>query len=70
MSRTDERLHAVAEMTTYELKAYRRNLEDGLAAVTEEGPTRTQLRGRLAEVIAEQAERENIRRAGGCAGNG
>ena len=40
------------------------------AAITEEGPTRTQLQGRLAEVIAEQAERENIRRASGYASNG
>ena len=60
---TDDRLHAVAAMTTYELAGYRRNLEDGLAVIAEDGPTRAVLETRLAEVLAEQDERERIRHA-------
>lgn len=63
MSRTDQRQHAVHEMTTYELKAYRANLEHGIAVVSEDAPTRAQLKERLAQVLAEQDERESIRRA-------
>ena len=65
MPTADQRpLHAVAEMTTYELAGYRRNLERGLAVITEDGATRDVLRSRLDMVVAEQDERARIRANG------
>ncbi len=66
MTATIQRLHAVAEMTTYELTGYRRNLERALSGeVSEDGPTRAQLQTRLDAVLAEQDERERIRHGHG-----
>lgn len=61
---TTQQQHAIAEMTTFELKAYRRNLETGLAVVTEDTATRAVLQNRLAEVQAEETERAQIRADG------
>ncbi len=65
MSATDQRLHPVSQMTTYELAGYRSNLERALSAeaLPEGGPSPAQLRKRLDVVLAEQQERERIRRA-------
>ena len=64
MSATDQRQHAVAAMTTYELSAYRASLEAGLAVVTEDEATRAVLQERLTEVLTEQDERARIRANG------
>jgi hypothetical protein len=65
VSATDQRLHPVSQMTTYELAAYKSNLERALSAeaLPEDGPSRAQLRKRLDVVLAEQQERASIRRA-------
>ena len=60
-------LHPVDQLTTWELAAYRANLEAGLAGASVDGPTRTQLQTRLDAVLAEVEDRERIRRANGQA---
>ncbi len=52
-------LHPLPEMTTYELTAYRRNLEREIPRMPE--PDRTVLQRRLDEALAEQDERQRIR---------
>jgi hypothetical protein len=65
VSRRNELLHPVAQMTTYELKDLRNALEERLA--TETLPPcslpREELKQQLAEVTAEQDERARIRHA-------
>jgi hypothetical protein len=58
----DPPAHPLPALTTYELDDYRDQLEHALAAVPERTPVRDQLRGRLAEVLAEQDSR--VRAAG------
>jgi hypothetical protein len=64
--RTDERLlHPIPQMTTFELTELRRALEETLAMETlpRYARSREELSEQLADVIAEQDERERIRHA-------
>jgi len=68
MPATDQRLrplYQVAEMVTWELAEYRSDLEEALALDTLPPlyAPREVLEKRLADVLAEQAERERIRHA-------
>ncbi len=50
-------------MTTYELRDYRRELENSLAPLPENAEVRALLRQRLAEVLAEQEDRHHVNNA-------
>jgi hypothetical protein len=50
--------HPVAEMTSYELRDLRRNLEQALDRLPESDPERARLRSRLDAVEAEEDERQ------------
>ena len=66
MSETDQQLlYPIPKMTTFELTKLRRALEERLAMETlpPYSRPREELSKDLADVIAEQDERENIRRA-------
>ena len=52
--------HPMHQLTTYELRDYRRELEHALKNLPEHAPVRTQLRERLAEVLAEQDARTKL----------
>lgn len=57
--------HKIAELTTYELRDYRRALEEAIAFVGEQetdGTMQAGLQARLTEVIEEQDERARIAR--------
>jgi hypothetical protein len=56
--------HPLPALTSYELRDYRRQLEDALTIVPEQTADRGLLQGRLAEVLAEQDSRARIRAAG------
>jgi hypothetical protein len=59
-------IHPVAEMTTFEISAYKRNLEHALSLPTLPASCwlpREQLQKQLDAVLAEQDERAHIRRA-------
>ena len=49
--------HPLHALTTYELSRYRRELEHALRALPEHAAVRQLLRGKLAEVLAEQDSR-------------
>jgi hypothetical protein len=53
--------HPLAEMTTSELSQYKVSLERAIKRLTVEAST--DLRRRLAEVLAEEEDRDRIRRA-------
>jgi hypothetical protein len=58
--------HKIPELTTYELRDYRRALEKAIAFFGEQervAPARADLQARLDAVIAEQDERARIARA-------
>lgn len=58
--------HKLAELTTYELRDYRRELEKAIAFSGQQDPVppaRADMRARLADVIAEQDDRTRIARA-------
>lgn len=58
--------HAIPELTTYELRDYRRALEQAIAFFDEQhaaAPVRANLQARLDAVIAEQDDRARIARA-------
>ena len=57
--------HRLAALTTYELTAYRRDLEHALSAIHGTGPVRSLLRARLADVLAEQQSRTRLRDTSG-----
>jgi hypothetical protein len=62
----DQRQHAVAEMVTFELTAFRRHLEHALSLPTLPSSCwapREELQRQLDAVLAEEAERERIQRA-------
>jgi predicted secreted Zn-dependent protease len=65
-SRSNEVLHPVPQMTTFELTELRVALEERLAMQTLPPCTRPrqELRQQLSEVIAEQDQRARIQRAG------
>jgi hypothetical protein len=59
----DKPKHKLAELTTYELRDYRRDLEQAIAffdAVDPVPPARADLQARLDAVIAEQDDRTRI----------
>jgi hypothetical protein len=49
--------HPVSQLTTYELRDYRRQLEHAIADLPPPAPVQADLRRRLDEVIAEQDHR-------------
>jgi hypothetical protein len=53
--------HPLPALTTYELRDYRRDLEQALATLGP--PARDQLQARLDEVLAEQNDRRRLARA-------
>ena len=55
--------HPLGQLTTWELRDYRHDLEHCLAALPARGPARAQLTARLAAVVAEQDDRAKIRAA-------
>ena len=58
--------HKIAELTTYELRDYRRELERAIAFFGAQHPAaaaRAVLQARLDEVVAEQDERDRLARA-------
>jgi hypothetical protein len=55
--------HPLHALTTYELSRYRRQLEHALKALPEHATVRELLRGKLAEVLAEQENRAAIAHA-------
>jgi hypothetical protein len=55
--------HPLDQLTTWELRDYRRDLECALAAFPADAPARSQLTARLAAVVAEQDDRAKIRAA-------
>jgi hypothetical protein len=65
-SRSDELLHPIPQMTTFELTDLREALEQSLAMqkLPPGSRPREELQQRLSEVIAEQDDRARIRRAG------
>jgi hypothetical protein len=53
----DQPAHPVHALTTYELNGYRRELEHAIKGIAADAPVQADLRGKLAEVLAEQDER-------------
>jgi len=47
-------------LTTYELARYQRELEHAIKGITAGAPVQADLRGKLAEVLAEQDERARL----------
>jgi|HubBroStandDraft_1064217.scaffolds.fasta_scaffold341215_2 hypothetical protein len=52
--------HPLDQLTTWELRDYRNDLEHALAALPAQTPTRAQLTTRLAAVVAEQDDRARL----------
>ena len=52
--------HPMHALTTYELARYRRELEHALKELPDHAPVRELLRGKLAEVLAEEDSRAKI----------
>jgi hypothetical protein len=52
--------HPTSQLTTSELNRYRRQLEHSLKALPTQATVRTQLQARLAEVLAEQEQRNQL----------
>ena len=61
----EQQAHPVHALTTYELKNYRRELEQSLRALPEHVAVRVILQQRLAEVLAEQDSRSRLHQANG-----
>ena len=59
--------HPVPALTTYELRNYRRELEQSLSALPEHVAVRVILQQRLAQVLAEQDSRNRLHQANGQA---
>jgi hypothetical protein len=55
--------HPLAQLTTWELRGYRRGLEHALTASPARTPAQAQLTAQLAAVLAEQDDRATIRAA-------
>lgn len=60
---TGQPKHPVHALTTYELSAWRRELEHTIKGLSPDAPGRADLRRKLDEVLAEQADRRRIARA-------
>ena len=52
--------HPMDQLTTFELRNYRRDLEHALKTLPEHAEVRSLLRRRLDEVLAEQDARANV----------
>jgi hypothetical protein len=52
--------HPMHALTTYELRNYRRELEDALKALPDRAIARAQLQQRLADVLTEQHARTQL----------
>jgi hypothetical protein len=60
----DEPKHPLAQLTTYELAAYRRQLQSAVAFFEKtEAPVLARLRDKLTQVVAEQEDRARLGRA-------
>jgi hypothetical protein len=57
--------HPMHSLTTYELKNYRRELEHSLKTLPQQAQVRELLQQRLAEVLAEQDSRNQLRQSDG-----
>jgi hypothetical protein len=57
--------HPMHSLTTYELKNYRRELEHALKTIPEHAQVRELLQQWLAEALAEQDSRNQLRQADG-----
>jgi hypothetical protein len=56
----DEPCHPLPAMTTYELRNYRRELEDAIKCIASDAPIQADLRRKLDEVLAEQEDRARL----------
>jgi hypothetical protein len=54
--------HPTSQLTTYELRDYRRELEHALKTLPDHVTVRAQLQAKLAEVLAEQESRSQQRK--------
>ena len=54
--------HPTAQLTTYELRNYRRELEHALKTLPDHATVRAQLQAKLAEVLDEQESRSQAAR--------
>ena len=61
VSATDQRQHAVGEMTTYELERAKRDLAASLALAEPGSPVCVPIERQLSAIDAEQQERERMR---------
>ena len=52
--------HPVHALTTYEISRYRRELERAIKGISPDAPVQADLKRKLDEVLAEQAERARI----------
>ena len=52
--------HPLHALTTYELRDYRRQLEQAIKAIAPDAPVQAALRGKLDAVLAEQDDRARI----------
>jgi hypothetical protein len=59
----DEPKHPLSALTTYELRDYRRQLEQAVKGISADAPIQADLRRRLDEVLAEQADRARLANA-------
>lgn len=59
----DQPRHPLHQLTTYELRDYRKSLEHALTALPEHAPVRAQLRDKLGAVLAEVEDRARQARA-------
>ncbi len=55
--------HPTSQLTTGELSAYRKELENAIRVISPDAPVQADLRARLAEVLAEQDDRARLARA-------
>lgn len=62
---TDQPKHPVHALATYELSAWRRELEHAIQGLSPDAPSRADLLRKLDEVLEEQADRRRIQRANG-----
>lgn len=58
----DQPKHPLHALTTFELRDYRKHLEQAIKGISPEAPVQSVLRTKLDAVIAEQDEREKIAR--------
>ncbi len=52
--------HPIHALTTYEIARYRRELEHAIKKISADAPVQADLKRKLDEVLAEQAERARI----------